>query len=973
MSFYTSLTGLNAATTELAVTSNNIANAGTSGFKRSNADFGDIFATSPLQKASSVVGAGVALKEVVQEFSQGNIEFSANSLDLAITGDGFFALKTTDGANVYTRNGGFMLNDQNQMVNAAGQALMALPVDSTNKADFSEPLKAMAIPRTTVAEFSPTSEVELGLNLPSTAEPITAAFNPNKPETYHKTTSFTVYGASGSSHLTTIYYVKTASASADKPTNKWQTYVYIDDQPVAPALVQASDTGGDQFFVNKYGEIKTASELRELQRTSENSAQYLITTGTIYKKYSYDQLTSPAASKRATVATEIASDSTYIDNLNLTNNQDGVDFSSANQDGSLVFSRAKLTDMFSVKVDGSDAVNIGLEHLAGKNLQLSGTQIAFELQNQINARFGDNANFNFSGAGAPGTINLTRTDDTGTIINGINTLTLDVKALLGTQGTTDGVTLIDANNEATPEAVAYTINKALAAAGAGWDDITVEYDAVRRGFRFEQTDPAKQHNLYIGSADADAQSIFNISTFDAGNTAYGTNVAPADQDLESLLLRDVEPNGSTLGAKNQRYGLKVEYQDGAFLFSSGTTGDASSIEISLNTTGDPAALTASSALAKTLLGMDATAEGPIVGQVLAQTSAVNNLPTLRGQGSEPAKVTGNQMGVDPSTNFAVTAANKNLTVIIDGISSQINIDEGNYSIGTFTKALQTKINLMADALGRTVNGVVVGFDESRSAITITGSTTGTESFIQINGHSDWGLENVPAAFGSTSTYVSLDPDTDGASDVYVVQNQDGSWDETTDKGDFNEDDIPFWSPIFLDKGELTFDTSGSLVSPVAAYALNSAAITGTTVNVNYNGSTQYNSPFAVLNQNQNGAPEGDLIGVNIGDDGLVVASYSNGSQKSLGKIIIANFSSPQGLRQIGDSSFFATSDSGEASFGEAGSAGFGTLRAGSRERSNVDLTAELVDLITAQRNFQANAKAIETTSAMTQAIVNIRA
>ena len=968
MSFYTSLTGLNAATTELAVTSNNIANAGTSGFKRSNADFGDIFATSPLQKASSVVGAGVALKEVVQEFSQGNIEFSANSLDLAITGDGFFALKTTDGANVYTRNGGFMLNEQNQMVNAAGQALMALPVDSTNKADFSEPLKAMAIPRTTVAEFSSTSEVELGLNLPSTAEPITAAFNPNKPETYHKTTSFTVYGASGSSHLTTIYYVKTAQATADKPTNKWQTYVYIDDQPVAPALVQASDTGGDQFFVNKYGEIKTASELRDLQRTSANSAQYLITTGTIYKKFSYDQLTTPAASKRATLATEIAADSTYIDNLNLTNNQDGVDFSAVDGAGNLIFSREKLTDMFTVKVDGSDPVNIGLEHLAGKSVQLSGTQIAFELQNQLNARFGDNSAFDFTGAGNPGQINLTRTDDTGTIIGGTTTLTLDVVALLTAEG------LLDANNEATPEAIAYVVNKEIQDNQADWSDIEVEYDAVRQGFRFEQTDSAKQYNLYIGSADADAQSIFNIGNFDAANTEYGTNVAPADQDLESLLLRDVIPNGSTISAKNQRYGLKVEYQDGAFQFSSGTTGDASSIEIALNTdAGPPVALTDSSVLAQTLLGMTATAESPIVGQVLAQTSAVNNLPTLRGQGSEPAKVVGYQMGVDPSTNFAVTAANKNLTVIIDGISSQVNVDEGNYSIGTFTKALQTKINLMADALGRTVNGVVVGFDESKSAITITGSTTGTESFIQINGHSDWGLENVPAAFGSTSTYVSLDPDTDGASDVYVVQNQDGSWTETTDKGDFNEDDIPFWSPIFLDKGELTFDTSGSLVSPVAAYALNSAAITGTTVNVNYNGSTQYNSPFAVLNQNQNGAPEGDLIGVNIGDDGLVVASYSNGSQKSLGKIIIANFSSPQGLRQIGDSSFFATSDSGEASFGEAGSAGFGTLRAGSRERSNVDLTAELVDLITAQRNFQANAKAIETTSAMTQAIVNIRA
>jgi flagellar hook-basal body protein len=163
-----------------------------------------------------------------------------------------------------------------------------------------------------------------------------------------------------------------------------------------------------------------------------------------------------------------------------------------------------------------------------------------------------------------------------------------------------------------------------------------------------------------------------------------------------------------------------------------------------------------------------------------------------------------------------------------------------------------------------------------------------------------------------------------------------------------------------------------LVSPLSAYSLESDSITGTTVNIAYTASTQYNSPFAVLSQSQNGAPEGDLVGVNIGDDGLVVASYSNGSQKSLGKIIIANFSSPQGLRQIGDSSFFATSDSGQPSYGEPGSAGFGTLRAGSRERSNVDLTSELVDLITAQRNFQANAKAIETTSTMTSAIINIR-
>ena len=84
MSFYTALTGLNAATASLSVTSNNIANVGTTGFKRSRADFGDIFATSPLQKASSVIGQGTALKQVSQEFSQGNINFQLTHLILQL-------------------------------------------------------------------------------------------------------------------------------------------------------------------------------------------------------------------------------------------------------------------------------------------------------------------------------------------------------------------------------------------------------------------------------------------------------------------------------------------------------------------------------------------------------------------------------------------------------------------------------------------------------------------------------------------------------------------------------------------------------------------------------------------------------------------------------------------------------------------------------------------------------------------------
>jgi flagellar hook-basal body protein len=839
---------------------------------------------------------------------------------------------------------------------------MSLPVDSTNKADFSEPLTAMSIPRATVSEFAATTEVELGLNLPSQSEPITAVFNPNKPDTYHKTTSFTVYGASGSSHLSTVYYVKTANATADDPFNKWQTYVYIDDEAVDPALVQASDSGGDQFFVNKYGEIKTASELQALQRTSSDSAQYLITTGTVYKKYSYDQLSQPIVSQPATIASEVPEGSKFTDNLNLTNNKDGVNFAAkVNNNGDIegyidefpgtgftdagsYFSRERLTNMFKISIDGSEPVDIGLEHLAATDQQLSGQQIAFELTNILNERFGDGKNFNFAATlpVTPVTLTLKRGES--------DAIELPVTELLGANA-----------GSATPESVGYALTNALAtdANYAAYKDIVIAYDPVNQGFKFTQTDKSKVAAITATPGGSNGAAIFKLD-------ATGEILDPLDTEQDVLLMRGVIPNGTALAAADQRFGISVEYSDDQFLFKSGQTGDQSSLEITLNSTGDPAVLTDASSLASVLFGFSETQS------VGAQYSQVNNLPTLRGQNSLPASVVGNAMGVDTTETFSVTAANRNLTVIVDGISSQINLEINQYSIGTFTKHLQDKINLMADSLGRSVSGIKVGFDETKGALTVRGATTGADSFIQITGHSDWGLEDVDAAFGSTSTYVELAPDTEGASDVYVVQNQDGSWGETTDKGDFEESDIPYWSPIFLDKGELTFDTSGTLVSPLSSYSLQSDAITGTTVNIAYTASTQFNSPFAVLSQSQNGAPEGDLVGVNIGDDGLVVASYSNGSQKSLGKIIIANFSSPQGLRQIGDSSFFSTSDSGTPSYGEPGSAGFGTLRAGSRERSNVDLTSELVDLITAQRNFQANAKAIETTSTMTSAIINIR-
>jgi flagellar hook-basal body protein len=274
----------------------------------------------------------------------------------------------------------------------------------------------------------------------------------------------------------------------------------------------------------------------------------------------------------------------------------------------------------------------------------------------------------------------------------------------------------------------------------------------------------------------------------------------------------------------------------------------------------------------------------------------------------------------------------------------------------------------------TVNGVKVSYDAVNNKFVFTTGSKGSDSFIKISGSSNWGLETVEAGRGTTSSWIYPTQHKDVVSGALQPKYIDGAGVETTNGDGFTT--LPAWSPIFLDKGELTFDTGGNLVSPVEGTQLETVYLAGgkgaLTINIDYSASTQFSSAFAVLSQSQDGAPEGDLVGVTIGNDGLVSASFSNGTQKSLAKILLVNFSSPVGLRQIGDSSFLASAASGKPILGTAGSAGFGTLRAGATERANVDLTQELVDLITAQRNFQANAKAIETSSTMTSAIINLR-
>jgi flagellar hook protein FlgE len=138
-------------------------------------------------------------------------------------------------------------------------------------------------------------------------------------------------------------------------------------------------------------------------------------------------------------------------------------------------------------------------------------------------------------------------------------------------------------------------------------------------------------------------------------------------------------------------------------------------------------------------------------------------------------------------------------------------------------------------------------------------------------------------------------------------------------------------------------------------------------------STSLSSAFDfVLPTAARGNPQSALVNVSVGQDGLVTATFADGSDEMLGKVTMASFTAQQGLRPIGDGHWQSTGDSGQASIDSATNGPLGAIRSGALERANVDVTEELVALIAAQRNFQANAKAIETASNMTQTIFQIR-
>jgi len=1251
MSFYTALTGLNGSQADISATSNNIANVGTTGFKRSRAEFGDIFATSPLQNASSSIGSGTILKGIKQQFTQGNISSSLNALDLAISGQGFFTLKPslTSAQKVYTRNGSLNVNNDRYVVDSAGQYLLVYPVNDDGSVTAKDLDSALPLQLpVTSGEPQATSNIELGVNVPAAADVVPArpefadgyTFDPSNPNTFTNSTSITIFDDLGNPTIATMYFIKTQSASAADPTNKYDTRLVINDTVIDPDLVPSVDDAGNQIFIDRFGTQTTEVPDDNYFLEGKGSA--------LYKKDDLQTLVDSQPAKLTGEQTEFdfGEEGDRLVEIVTDPIQFNATRESGNADSRIYWGKNFLT----VNVDNGDQpVNIDLR--PGK---YNATQLASEVERAINESYGDdskiqivqnvddtlsinlfklNADGSSTGLTTAVTVDLL-SDSYVSTVEGI-TLTgaspdftreqflahsqakinsaLNNYAVNATTDTVDGASALGVSNQLFARSVGSQMDAVLdqtqivnlkhatstadtpTAASSSISDrfmvysyqgarpnlsvydsktqvnttgTTVSFDAtqntmtinfasapanisnnekIRIAGQFQAGDAvAASHingreftvsnvsgssitinttglsfpddsfsltetnvyvmsdesesveaffegaeNVYEGAAvnfssekivireigDANKHAYTNtqmaavtaidgILTVDSGQfsitetstgldsldvlglrtaadasdlttttdwvdekspaikvnynentqkleftvdrtvlgtgtesnfnsfsifgstTAESTNNLgiPTQDDATTSLIRGGEvlstesfvADGEEIQLNDKRYGVSVNYNSDTqtFTFASGTTGEL----IEANGALGVEAQQKSSAIVVGRYSLSES-DGSIIdatdhfsgdNHLMSVGTSKNDVISSAGTGlaSTPAVSIGDAANEDLTSVFRMTNTNGEnvFNVSVNGISGIMEIPTGFYVGSTLAEALQSRINQIQDPVsGDTVGGVVVKYDSADNNFTFTTGTTGNTSTIKVKGASRFGLDDVALGVGTVPQIYNL---VQATNDDGVALYVDANGNVVTTPPD---NLVEGYYPLYIDEGELTFDNGGRIISPknLVHYERQEEGFS-IALDIDFGQSTQFAQPFSVLNVEQDGFTSGRLDGLEIDASGTIRANYTNGQNNPLGKIVLANFNNQNGLKQIGNATYVETAVSGAAQVGEAGAEGYGNILSGSLERSNVDITEELVNLITAQRNFQASAKAIETTTTLTTTIINIR-
>jgi flagellar hook protein FlgE len=360
-----------------------------------------------------------------------------------------------------------------------------------------------------------------------------------------------------------------------------------------------------------------------------------------------------------------------------------------------------------------------------------------------------------------------------------------------------------------------------------------------------------------------------------------------------------------------------------------------------------------------------------------------------------AQTAGVLTGTGGAIVFPLTVAagvNDTLAVTLNGVAGTATIAPATYASSTsLSAAVQSAINAVG---GVASAGYSASVAASGNVLTITSNQTGTGSALNITGGSaqaalGLGTFNVTAGADnfSTSNAASFNNSNSGTVydslgnphvlTFYYIKSAfaNGQW-----KMYAGVDSTPL-SNVDLGAGagvpvNITFNNAGALttampISPVAL-TIGGGAATPLSFALDFSGSTQFGAAFAVNSLTQDGYASGRLSGFNVSGDGIIVGTYTNGQSKNLGQITLASFANPEGLQPLGNNTWAQTSGAGLPIIGTPDTGSLGKLQSAAIEESNVDLTSQLVNMITAQRVYQANAQTIKTQDAVLQTLVNLR-
>lgn len=949
--FNIGLSGIRAANTDLSVTGNNIANASTTGFKESRAEFGDLYSNMVFGSAVGRPGSGVSVVSIAQQFEQGNLNGTSNVLDMAIDGEGFFVVDQ-GGEQMFTRAGNFGLDKEGYVVTKGGAKLQGFGVDTNQNVDG-----VLGDIRIDASQQAPkqTTGVESALNLDSNEQVIKRVgktFSTNGGAV--GVTQIDRQAPSRTQINTSAADISTPASPVPSPLAKLSEFDFASDAITFEVKLENAASGRNgtvSINLNAANGVPASID-------SFNKARSLVNVINA-------QLSSPTLPESPidvnAVAVDDGAGQFHIEFRALQEGEPSVLTLSAGPSATPLEAAQAVADGLLLGVDltapisnnsGQPAVGNGYPQQSIDITSPDGTVATYT------------STENASAAAIASELNA---------LNGVTAKAETEATILG------GTDFVNANGN-----LEITLNGATLT-GNDLPSITAQINnlaktslpgmsAVMDGANLKITSSlGSDIRITIESVDADKVTVqgsiqdpAQVLTAGSTPTSVTTNgtatILSADFANPDTFL-EIDLNGVTLVADT--------LADLATEINGLTATTLPGITAALIPLGDPAAnlVITNASAPDDSLAISISNANPAPGNVPA------DVVTVQGAPANPAVT----LSTVPSTANAANNA------IVVGGTLDIQVEQG-FTVGNLNPP---SLGLFQPFNPSSFTDLVLNPFNPNDPTTYN-HTTAVKVYDSLgNDHlmNQYFVKQQydPEVAGSTQNHWKMMVRIDGrdVGDPDPSLPAPGNTEPSQAEFDmyFNENGelnvalsdtalISNWQPTDIGGNEIgslgPLNVLNGGVSPVPEPPVSS------NFTIDMLGTTQHGSKFSVDAVDQNGYATGRLSGLSIDSEGLIFARFSNQQSTVLGQVALANFTNTQGLQSQGGTTWAETSDSGTPVIGSPRTAALGSIAASSLEDSNVDLSAELVDLIIAQRNYQANAKTIETANQVTQTIINLR-